>query len=137
GGWYDHVSPPQVDPFGYGFRVPSLLVSPYAKKGFIDHTQLDFTSQLKFIEDNWGLQPLADRDQQANSLATAFDFAQAPRQPALVGDTRAAGVVSEHNRDALYPAYGGSILVFIVLFALCLRRRRKVVEPVVPEKKAS
>ena len=59
GGWYDHVPPPVVDRYGYGFRVPALLVSPYAKRGTIDHATLDFTSILRFIEDNWRLAPLA------------------------------------------------------------------------------
>src|SRR5205823_7467839 len=68
GGWYDHVPPPQVDAFGYGFRVPAILVSPYARRGRIDHTELDFTSILRFIEDNWNLAPLATRDAQANSF---------------------------------------------------------------------
>ena len=53
GGWYDHVKPPEVDKYGYGFRAPALLVSPYAKKGEVNHTTIDFTSQLKFIENNW------------------------------------------------------------------------------------
>jgi phospholipase C len=52
GGWYDHVPPPQVDDFGYGFRTAAQLVSPYAKKGYIDSETHDFTSILKFIEDN-------------------------------------------------------------------------------------
>ena len=59
GGWYDHVPPPQVDENGYGFRVPALLVSAYARRGYVDHTQLDFTSILKFIEENWDVEPLA------------------------------------------------------------------------------
>ena len=57
GGWYDHVNPPRVDAYGYGLRVAALMVSPYAKEGHIDHTQLDFTSILKFIETNWGVAP--------------------------------------------------------------------------------
>ncbi len=52
GGWYDHVAPPQVDEHGYGFRVPALLISPYARRGYIDKTELDYTSILKFIEEN-------------------------------------------------------------------------------------
>ena len=50
GGFYDHVAPPQVDSFGLGFRAPCLVISPYAKEGFVDHTQADFTAILKFIE---------------------------------------------------------------------------------------
>jgi phospholipase C len=80
GGWYDHVTPPQVDQYGYGFRVPCLIISPYAKQGFIDNTQGDFTSILKFVETVFSLQPLTARDASANSLMEAFDFSQAPRQ---------------------------------------------------------
>jgi phospholipase C len=71
GGWYDHVAPPQVDADGYGFRVPAIFVSPYAKTGTIDNTTYDFTSVLKFIEDNWSLAPLTGRDATANSIADA------------------------------------------------------------------
>jgi phospholipase C len=78
GGWYDHVSPPQVDQFGYGFRVPCLVISPYAKTGVVDHTKADFTSILKFIETVHSLPPLTSRDASANDLMEAFDFSQAP-----------------------------------------------------------
>jgi len=79
GGWYDHVQPPQVDQFGYGFRVPCLIISPYAKQGFIDHTQGDHTSILKFIETVHSLKPLATRDASASDLMDAFDFSQSLR----------------------------------------------------------
>ena len=88
GGWYDHVKPPRSTAYGYGFRVPTLLVSPYAKRGAIDHTTLDSTSILRFIEDNWRLAPLARRDANANSIASAFDFSTVARQPAFVGADR-------------------------------------------------
>lgn len=84
GGWYDHVAPPQVDQYGYGFRVPCLIISPYAKQGFIDHTQGDFTSILKFVETVFSLQPLASRDAAANDLMGAFDFSQSVRAPLLL-----------------------------------------------------
>src|SRR3990172_5326357 len=53
GGFYDHVEPPKVDINGYGIRVPGLVISPYAKKGFIDHQTLSFDAYLKFIEDRF------------------------------------------------------------------------------------
>ncbi|HMB21795.1 MAG TPA: alkaline phosphatase family protein, partial [Anaerolineales bacterium] len=84
GGWYDHVPPPQIDDFGYGMRVPALMVGPYVRRGYVDSTQLEFTSILKFIEDNWNLKPLTKRDANANSLASAFDFSQSPREPVLI-----------------------------------------------------
>ena len=80
GGWFDHVRPPA----GRGFRVPALLVSPYARRGVVDSTPLDHTSILRFIEDNWRLAPLAARDKQARSLDGAFDFAGEPREPKLI-----------------------------------------------------
>ena len=84
GGWYDHVPPPQVDKFGYGFRAPLLVISPYAKKGFIDDTLADHTSILKFIETVFSLPPLAERDRLANNLMEAFDFSQDSRPPMML-----------------------------------------------------
>jgi phospholipase C len=81
GGLYDHVPPPQVDRFGFGIRVPLLLISPYAKDGFVDHTLGEFSSVLRFIENNWGLTQLTERDRAADDFTTAFDFTQAPRPP--------------------------------------------------------
>jgi phospholipase C len=83
GGWYDHVPPPQVDGYGYGFRVPCIVISPYARHGFIDNTQGDFTSILKFIETVFGLSPMTSRDAQADNLMEAFDFSHVSN-PALV-----------------------------------------------------
>jgi phospholipase C len=79
GGFYDHVAPPQVDQFEYGFRVPCLIISPYAKAGFIDSTINDHTSILKFVESRFSLKPLGTRDGSANNLAEAFDFTKPPR----------------------------------------------------------
>jgi phospholipase C len=79
GGFFDHVPPPQVDQYGYGFRVPCLVVSPYSKAGFIDSSTNDHTSILRFVEDRFGLTPLSTRDAAANNMAEAFDFAQPPR----------------------------------------------------------
>ena len=76
GGAFDHVAPPVIDRWGPGGRVPLLVISPYAKKGFVDHTQYDHTSTLKFIETRWGLEPLTTRDAAANDLTNAFDFEQ-------------------------------------------------------------
>jgi phospholipase C len=53
GGFYDHAIPPRVDQNGYGLRVPGILISPYARKGYIDHQTLSFDAYLKFIEDDF------------------------------------------------------------------------------------
>ena len=79
GGLYDHVPPPQIDYQGLGFRVPCLIVSPYARHGYVTHTQYEFASILKFVEDNWALGRINGNDQRANSIAGAFDFTQSPR----------------------------------------------------------
>ncbi len=81
GGFYDHAPPPQVDRFGFGFRVPLLVISPYAKRGHIDHRLGEFSSVLRFIEDNWGLSPLTRRDRRARNLSYDFDFTRDPRAP--------------------------------------------------------
>lgn len=79
GGFYDHLAPPQVDSEGYGFRVPCLVVSPFARRGVIDPTIYDHTSLLRFVEDRFGLPPLATRDAAATPITAAFDFAQSAR----------------------------------------------------------
>jgi phospholipase C len=81
GGFYDHVPPPQVDDFGFGIRVPMLVISPYAIDGKVSGELGEFSSVLRFIEDNWGLTKLTRRDRQATPMMSAFDFSQAPRPP--------------------------------------------------------
>jgi phospholipase C len=78
GGLYDHVPPPQLGFGGLGFRVPMLVVSPYAKSGYVSHTQYEFASILKFAEDNWRLGRLGHNDRRATSIADCFDFSQTP-----------------------------------------------------------
>jgi phospholipase C len=99
GGFYDHVAPPKVDGAGYGIRVPALVISPYARRGYIDHQQLSFDAYLKFIEDDFlgrsRIDPRTDGrpdprpDVRENTpglgdLVKDFDFNQAPRPPMLL-----------------------------------------------------
>ncbi len=99
GGFYDHVAPPQIDENGYGIRVPGLTISPYARKGLIDHQQLSHDAYLKFIEDDFlegqRLNPATDgrpdartsvREEAAGlgDLASEFDFTQEPSAPVLL-----------------------------------------------------
>ncbi len=79
GGQFDNVRPPQIDPAGLGFRVPCLIISPYARKGYVSHTQYEFGSILKFIENNWNLGRLGTSDRRSTSIIDAFDFTQHPR----------------------------------------------------------
>ena len=91
GGFYDHVAPQQIDGYGLGFRVPLIVISPYAKKGYIDHTQYEFSSMLRFAEDTLGLATLTSRDKNANNMMQAFDFTQNARPP-LVLQTRSCHI---------------------------------------------
>ncbi|HZV77540.1 MAG TPA: alkaline phosphatase family protein [Candidatus Babeliales bacterium] len=80
GGLYDHVPPPYEDFDGLGFRVPLLVISPYAKHGYVSHVQYETASMLRFAEDLYGLGQMAAADRRANSPAVdCFDFSQKPR----------------------------------------------------------
>jgi phospholipase C len=75
GGFWDHVAPPVIDKkWGPGTRVPGIIISPFAKHGFVDHTQYETISILSFIEKRWDLSPLNNRDRDANPFENAFDF---------------------------------------------------------------
>jgi phospholipase C len=78
GGFYDHVPPPHVDLYGFGPRVPALVISPWARPGRIEHRTLEFASVLKTIEELWQVQPLTDRDRAASDLLGMLDFDQEP-----------------------------------------------------------
>jgi phospholipase C len=99
GGFFDHVRPPHVDQLGYGLRVPGLLISAYARRGYIDHQTLSFDAYLKFIEDDFldgaRIDPMTDgrtdsrpsvreNAQQLGDLYSEFDFSRPPRRPVLL-----------------------------------------------------
>jgi phospholipase C len=84
GGWYDNVPPPQKDFAGLAIRVPGLVISPYAKRAYVSHTQYEFGSIVKLVEQAFGLPPLGPEsagytDTRANSLLDVFNFTQKPR----------------------------------------------------------
>jgi phospholipase C len=74
GGLWDHVAPPEIDQWGPGTRIPAVIISPFAKRGFVDHTVYDTTSIMKLIETRFELRPVAERDAKANDLTNAFQF---------------------------------------------------------------
>jgi phospholipase C len=99
GGFYDHVVPPVVDGQGYGLRVPAMVISPYARRSYIDHQILSFDAYAKFIEDDFiggqRLDPATDGrpDSRADvrenapvlgNLIQDFDFKQRPRRPLIL-----------------------------------------------------
>ncbi len=131
GGWYDHVRPPRRDARGDGFRVPAMLLSPYARERVIIHTPLDFTSMLKFIEQNWRIRPLTRLDASAGSLMGAFDFGKPGRAPDIIPLLRTPPpkLVNAARDPLLYGLYGVGVAfaVGVVLFAWKTSRRRLVV----------
>jgi phospholipase C len=78
GGWYDHVAPPILNSYEYGFRVPLIVVSPYAKQAYVSHVTHDFGSILKFIEGTFNLPSLGYADVPADDLSDCFNFTQTP-----------------------------------------------------------
>lgn len=84
GGFYDHIAPPLVDAYGYGPRVPTLVISPFAKPGYISHHTYDFTSMLKFIEARFGLGHLTARDDRADGMLDSLDFTQSSDPPLVI-----------------------------------------------------
>lgn len=76
GGWYDHVVPQSIDNMGPGFRTPLIVVSPYAKHGYVSHQVYETASLLTFMEKNFGLSNLGERDAAANGLSDCFDYSQ-------------------------------------------------------------
>lgn len=86
GGFYDSAPPPQLDYRGLGIRVPCIIISPYAKRGYVSHVQYEFGSILRFIEETYGLpagsigsEAQGYTDERATSLDDAFNFSQQPR----------------------------------------------------------
>jgi phospholipase C len=109
GGFYDHVVPPTVDENGYGLRVPGIVISPYAKQGYIDHQILSHDAYVKFIEDDFlesqRIDPKTDSrpdprpDVRENAsvlgnLSLDFDFNQSPRPPLILDNHPQPGPAS-------------------------------------------
>jgi phospholipase C len=90
GGFYDHVEPPVVErwkdstPFRYGHRVPCIVISPYARAGYVSHDLYSHVSLLHFAETIFGLDPLTERDAKARNMLDCFDFDQPPLVPLLL-----------------------------------------------------
>jgi Phosphoesterase family len=121
GGFYDHVMPPKIDVNGYGLRVPALVISPYAKHGFVDHQMLSFDAYLKFIEDDFlsGARLDAATDgrpdprptvrenvPQLGNLVKDFDFTQPLQAPLLLPPTHPAKVRADTQQDRTHYATG-------------------------------
>jgi phospholipase C len=106
GGLYDHVPPPYKDFDGLGFRVPLLMISPYAKKDFVSHTQYESAGILTFTEDVFGLGRLAAADARATSPAPyCFDFTQKPRRFIAIKAPKDTGFFMQQRNNMQIPDY--------------------------------
>jgi hypothetical protein len=119
GGWFDHVRPPR----GAGFRVPALLVSPYARRGYVDSTALDTTSIPGFIERNWRLGPGGGPPR----LGWALDFSQPPRAARIVSADRKAAARGHTRIWVIYVGYGAAVAVALALIGWMGLRRTLLV----------
>ncbi len=123
GGFYDHVPPPMIDLYGFGFRVPALIISPYSKTNYVDHTLYSFESILKFIEWRFSLPSLTLRDASANNILNALNFSSRPRQPISINLTAYqiksimpyVGNVANFNQS-----YESSTLIYSILIFLLI-----------------
>lgn len=124
GGFYDHVKPPTIDGVGLGIRVPLIVISPYAKQNYISHAQGEFGSFAKFVEEDFNLPKLGQRDSlsQTSDLMDFFNFSQQPRpptplsllqytEPLIVPYYGADGSVT-NIQSAVTPQVGGPATVF-------------------------
>ena len=97
GGWYDHVKPHRYNSYELGFRVPLLVISPYAKRGYVSHRQHEFGSLLKFTEATFQLGSLGTTDVRADDLSDCFDFEQTPSKFRRIQAPESAQYFLTHN----------------------------------------
>jgi phospholipase C len=141
GGYYDHVPPPYQDYISLGPRVPTVMISPYARPGYVDHHTMEFDSILKFIENNYHLPPLTHRDRDAASILTSLDFKQLPLPPLVLKKracpsrdrnihTNVAGtyiklISRKYDREMLVRLKGGNIATLLITRSTPIRMARQ------------
>ena len=111
GGWYDHVVPPRTVDGRLGLRVPTVLVSPYARAGSVDHTTLDSAAVLRFLQDNWSLAPLSTRVSASPGLGSALRFDRPAQAPVLVSAAQPRPPIDQPNGRVIVVGYLTAILV--------------------------
>src|SRR5207248_6721277 len=133
GGFYDHVAPPVVDGVGLGLRVPLLVISPYAKHNYISHQQGEFSSFVKFIEEDFTLPSLGQRDALASTsdLMDFFDFHQQLQPPLILPPLHysqtlrvpsyGAGGAHQNIQAVVTPVVGGVSTNFKFYVIYCLK----------------
>ena len=125
GGFYDQVAPPQVDAYGEGFRVPTIVISPWSKPHYVDNTMYEFASLIKLADSVFAIQPTAPRVVSANDMMNSFNFGQAPQPPLVESETfvgpsnsttttTTSSTVSTSTTSEAGAAYGGYLLPLAV-----------------------
>jgi phospholipase C len=102
----------------YGLRVPTIIISPYARRAYVDHTQYDFTSLTRFAEDVFALPALTKLDRASNSFTSAFDFSQRPSAPLTLHE-HACPQIAKRPRIRVY-GMGAAVLGALALLLLLL-----------------
>ena len=125
GGWYDHSPPPVIGGTRLGLRVPTLLISPYARAGYVDPSQLDTASIPAYIEHVFGLKQLSTNEATAGSIATAVNVDQTPIVPVIGPANGSAPAIARPSVGIVYVLYLGAFLGACLLVALALARQRR------------
>jgi phospholipase C len=129
GGWFDHVKPPTNNNTNElaGFRVPALIISPYAKKGYIDNNTYDISSVLKFIESSFGINVLSERNNKSNNIIEAFDFTKPPREPLYLEEVSRDRIITESNDvNGVNTVYVFSLLLPMAVTVFWYYRKRRI-----------
>ncbi len=132
GGWYDHVAPPTVDGVTLGPRVPAILVSPYAKAGYVDSSQLDTASIPGLVDSVFKLTPLTTQVADGGSVLTGLDLHQQPIAPDIGPANGTEATLIRPAVGTIYVLYLGVLLVAIFLLLLATFRQRRVSRALVP-----
>jgi phospholipase C len=130
GGWYDHAVPPTVGGVPLGLRVPAILVSPYARPGYVDNEQADTASIPALIDHVFHLPSLSAQEDVAGSLLTGINLHQKPIAPAI--DSRAT-ILARPTVAIIYLLYLGALAITCLLIALAFRRGRRTIRPPSPK----
>jgi phospholipase C len=132
GGWYDHVAPPTVDGVTLGPRVPAILVSPYARAGYVDSSQLDTASIPGLIDSVFKLNPLTTQVADGGSILTGLDLHQQPIAPDIGPANGTEATLVRPAVGTIYVLYLGVLLAAILLLLLATFRQRRVNRSLVP-----
>jgi phospholipase C len=103
GGWYDHVAPTMYNSYELGFRVPLIVISPYAKVHYVSHAQHEFGSILHFAEKTFDLPSMGTTDARADDLSDCFDFKQSPTPFRAIAAPLGPGYFVSRSRSSEIP----------------------------------